>query len=70
MESAQIWQMLSLALEVTPEKVAVWSSHPLGKKLTLNAINHFAERRDAQQVALVAALILQKEIELHGRHQK
>ena len=46
-QSAQIWQMLSMALDLTPEKTAMWAEHPLGKKLAFSAIQHFEERRDA-----------------------
>jgi hypothetical protein len=54
--------MLSHSLDLTPEKSQNWSEHPLGKGLALNAIEYFESRKNLQQVAMVAALIMAKEM--------
>jgi len=40
--------MLSISLELTPEKISMWADHPLGKGLAMNAISYFEARKDAE----------------------
>jgi len=66
-----MWQVLSVSLgDLNNTKKALWSKHPLGWSLAAKVIAHFEQRRDIQQVAMVAALILGKEHQIYSEQQK
>jgi hypothetical protein len=45
-EYAQIWELLTVALDLIPEKVHVWSQHPMGKILVSNIIEKFEKEQN------------------------
>jgi len=47
---------------LSAEKSQNWCDHPLGKALVINAIEFFENRKNVQQVSMVAALLLAQEI--------
>lgn len=70
-EAAKMWQVLSISLgDLNSKKKQLWSSHPLGWTLALKVLSHFQSKKDSQQVALVAALILGKENQIYAEQKK
>ena len=70
MQLAKMWQILSISLgDLNNQKKTIWSTHPLGWGLALNVITQFEQKKDMQQVAMIAALILGKENEIYLQQQ-
>jgi hypothetical protein len=63
---AKMWHVMSVSLgDLNSNKKALWSKHPLGWTLAQKVITHFEQRKDPQQIATIAALILGKEQQIY-----
>ena len=54
--------MIGVSLgDLNENKMKIWSVHPLGKGMLQTALKYFKEVGDAQQIAMVAAVLFNKE---------
>ena len=63
---ANYWQLVGVALgDLSESKLRVFQAHPLGKGILMKVLKHFEAQKDIQSVAMIAALLFDKERKIH-----